>query len=425
VERHWHQSTRSLPLWHGAWRYSRAVRQGDPIQGWKIHLSATVLSANEVFARAFPILREHDALFKVPAELALLAHLNSGNAGFSQVGKFITVYTRSDQEAVMLARTLYLATRGLAAPEIPFDIRYRRNGSVFYRYGAYATGVNGAPVSILDAAGKPHRDSRLPRRAVPRWLADPFNDGRKTQWSATGPIGLDYLVFKAFAQRGKGGVFEALDLSVSPARLAIIKQGRRHGDTDWNGEDGFARVKREGQTLRALRAAGIPVPKVFRQFNHGGHRYLVLEKICGRPLLPRKRQQSTKPSWRRAPRVLDEVGGMLSRLHAAGWVWRDCKPSHIFFHRGTCRLIDFEGACRIDQTELLPWGSPDYVPPLYRGKFSRRAGTFEDDYALGVIAFQFLSGEFPPSGSRRRASIYKASRCPDSLRSRIESLLRV
>ncbi|KAF5408493.1 MAG: hypothetical protein Udaeo2_13320 [Candidatus Udaeobacter sp.] len=88
------------------------------------------------------------------------------------------------------------------------------------------------------------------------------------------------------------------------------------------------------------------------------------------------------------------------------------------------RLIDFEGACLIDETDVLPWGSPNYVPPIYHGKFSRRPGTMEDDYALGVIAFQFATGEFPPLGSRRRHALFRCSGCPDFLRIQIESLLR-
>ena len=241
---------------------------------------------------------------------------------------------------------------------------------------------------------------------------------------SSGPIGLEYLVRKALAQRGKGGVFEALDLAAYPARLVVIKQGRRHGDTDWNGEDGFARVKREGRTFRQLRVAGIPVPEPFRQFKHWGDQFLVLEKIPGRALLPRLRQQPQRPSYRAAPRILDELGPLLLKLHAAGWVWRDCKPAHIFRHRGEIRLIDFEGACLIDETDVLPWGSPNYVPPIYHGKFSRRPGTMEDDYALGVIAFQFATGEFPPLGSRRRRALFRRSGCPDFLRIQIESLLR-
>lgn len=425
LERRWRDQTERLTLHDGIWRYSHARRSDDPGQGWKIHVSATLLTASDIFDRALPVLRRHNALFKVPVDLALLGHLNSGDSGFSQIGKFLTVYSRSDADAVAIARDLHAATRGFAAPKIPFDTLYRRNSLVYYRYGAYAGGRNGEPSYVLDAKGKRHRDRRAPRTAVPKWLEDPFRGKtRPVRRNATGPIGLDYLVFKAFAQRGKGGVFEALDLSAYPARLVVIKQGRRHGDTDWIGEDGSARVKREGRTLRQLRIAGIPVPEVFRTFRHGGDRYLVLEKIPGRALLPRPRRQPLRPSWRAALRILDELGPQLSKLHAAGWVWRDCKPAHIFCYRGTLRLVDFEGACRVNQEDLLPWGSPDYVPPLYQGKFSRRAGTLEDDYALGVIAFQFMSGEFPSPISRWRRSMYKRTGCPEFLRLRIEGLLR-
>ena len=93
--------------------------------------------------------------------------------------------------------------------------------------------------------------------------------------------------------------------------------------------------------------------------------------------------------------------------------------------RDRISLIDFEGACRISETGVLPWSSHRYLPPVYQRKFAaRRAGTLEDDYALGVILFQFLSGEFPAASVRIRAAAYKRARCPNWLRAKIESLLR-
>ncbi len=88
-------------------------------------------------------------------------------------------------------------------------------------------------------------------------------------------------------------------------------------------------------------------------------------------------------------------------------------------------LIDFEGACRTKDTQALPWSSANYVPPVYERSFARRAGTLEDDYALGVIAFQFLAGEFPPSNRGERAKIYHRTASPDALRTRIEALLQL
>ena len=418
----WQALARKLPFFDGQWRYSRRVRRDDPVQGWKLHISATIVSASEVFAAAEPILRKHEILFKVPDRLELLVSLNSGLSGFSQVGKFLTIYPRSTSEAVHLAGELHRATRGFAGPRIPFDAPYRRNSLVHYRYGAFrhldksSAGVIHGPLLTT------YRDSRAPGSAVPKWLPDPFNRASKRHRSA-GPLSTDYFVYKAKTQRGKGGVYEAIDLTVSPARLVIIKEGRRHGETDRDGKDGQARVRHEAKMLDRLRAAAVPVPEILRQFSQNGNRYLVLERIGGRPLLPAHRVQPVRISWRRAARILDQLEPILSRIHLAGWVWCDCKPSHIFVHRGQFRLIDFENAHRIDAKEISPWGSRDYLPPMVRNPRRRRGRAMEDDYALGVIAFQFGTGEFPPLETHRRALLYRRTHCPKPLQEKIDRLL--
>ena len=408
------------------WRYSRRFRPSDLAQGWKIHISATPLSAGTVFSRVHTLLASRGLLFKVPASLDSLAQLNAGIGAFSQIGKFLTIYPRSVAEAVDLAQQLHAVTRGLSGPKIPFDARYRRNSLVYYRYGSFGRMGNG---TIFDRSHRPHKDRRRPGCAVPRWLDDPFkpsNNGEGKPWwlKSRGPIGCDYIAFRAISQRGKGGVYEAADLTVSPARVVILKEGRRHGETAWDGQDGYDQVKHEGKVLRALLDANFPVPRVFREFTQGRNRYLVLEKIVGHRLLARHRMQPSRTSWRRAEIILDRLGGLLSRLHATGWVWRDCKPWHIFLQGDQMRLIDFEGACRIPETEVLPWSSLNYTPAPWQKSFSRRAGTLEDDYALGVILFQFLSGEFPAVSARRRQAVYKRTRCPERLRAKIESLLK-
>ena len=123
--------------------------------------------------------------------------------------------------------------------------------------------------------------------------------------------------------------------------------------------------------------------------------------------------------------LLRQLQPLLNAIHEYGYVWRDCKPEHIFVCRGKLWLIDFEGACRISETGVLPWGSLHYLPPIYRKQFAaRQPGTLEDDYALGCNLFEFLSGEFPATGARARAAAYKRTHCPDHLRLKIERLLR-
>ena len=236
----WHARIKHLPLSDGHWSYSRPACKDHPAQGWKLHVSATILSAAEVFSRAEPILHRNDALFKVSCRLEFLKSLNSGLTDFSQIGKFLTVYPRSTAEAVKLARELHRATRGLPGPGIPFDAPYRPKSLVHYRYGAFRRSADGTPGFIHAPGGKRYRDRRAPGRAVPTWLEDPFQKARATNSKWRGLITRELLVFKGKAQRGKGGVYEAVDLSVQPVRRVIIKEGRRHGETNWDGRDGFA-----------------------------------------------------------------------------------------------------------------------------------------------------------------------------------------
>ena len=172
----------------------------------------------------------------------------------------------------------------MSGPKVPFDLRYKKNGLVSYRYGSFlGVGRNGADATIVDNAGRVHPDVRDRTHAIPKWLRDPFTKRRAKprRLRFADSIGVNLLPFKGLAQRGKGGVYTAADLSVSPARFVIVKEGRRHGETDWLGQDGFARVKGEGRVLRELRQRGLPVPEPLREFTERGNRYLVLEKSSG------------------------------------------------------------------------------------------------------------------------------------------------
>jgi hypothetical protein len=385
-----------------------------------------VRSASEILARAMPILHKSGVLYKVPTRLECLVRLNSGLGEYSQIGKFLTAYARSDAEAVALARDLHRATRKSEGPRVPFDVPYRKHGIVSYRHGAFlGAGKNGAAGTIVDPAGRICVDLRDREHAVPSWVENPFNpQPRPLATRLPDPFGIDLLPIKAITQRGKGSVYQALDLSVLPPRVVIVKEGLRHGETNWVGLDGFAQIKREGTILRQLQQSSVPVPTVFREFTKGTNRYLVLEMIRGRRLPSRPRSQPKKESWNFAQGLLERIGPALAQIHRAGYVWRDCKPEHIFFRGGQIRFVDFEGACRIDEVNAYPWATSAYSPPCCARGISRRPGTLEDDYALGVIAFQFGTGKLPPASARLRAALYARTKCPSPLRDKIEQLLR-
>lgn len=388
------------------WRYSRGQSPADPEQGWKLHLPATVLTAVRVLQIVGPFLRERGVLFKAPATLHELDKLNSGVVyGYSQVGKFLTVYPRTEEEAVRLARELHRLTRGMEAPAVPFDLKYREGGCVYYRYGAFKTleveGERGEPTyAIRDPEGHlvpDRRDSAAP----PAWVTDPFAPKRPRAGAARPPTPLSttFRAFRALTQRGRGGVYQALDLSVRPPRLCILKEGRKDGEVGWDGRDGLWRVRHEGRVLASLRGAGVDVPRVYASFGAGENHYIAVEFIEGESLegwLCRRRRRLSVAA---ALACGAELARLVSRVHAAGWVWRDCKPGNVIITRGgRMRPLDFEGACPVGRPDPLPWGTTCYVPPELWDDFRGQSRLPEDLYALGAVVYLLFAGcppDFP------------------------------
>ncbi len=380
------------------WRVSRELKSNDPKQGWKLHLSATILSANDVLQKVAPFLHAIDVSFKAPASLLELSKINSGvYYGYSQIGKFITVYPRSDEESVYIARRLHDLTSGMSAPAVPFDLRFRPGSCLYYRYGAFQSfGIKDPNGTITPAIQTPDGglipDFRDSRASKPAWVSDPFIDNRPREKSDTtdSPLTITYRAIRALAQRGKGGVYRAVDFSVTPPRLCIIKEGRSTGEMGWDGRDGYWGIKNEERVLSQLRAAGVSVPRVYSTFELEGNYYLVMECITGENLQSFLGKRKKRLSLSQALKYGMEIANLVSQIHAAGLAWRDCKPGNLIVTKeGRLRPVDFEGAYPLDQPDPPDWRTPDFSPT---GKLR---GISADLYAIGAVLYFLFTGRIP------------------------------
>ena len=382
------------------WRYSRKRSRHNLSQGWKLHISGTILSACSILRSIGPYLKRHDIWFKAPKSLSELHKLNCGIFyGFSQVGKFVTVYPKSAEAAVAIGSTLHIMTVKFAAPMVPYDNALRKRSCVYYRYGSFSLALTTKfrkqrVLAIARPDGKLVPDPREPGTAVPPWLTDPFQKVRsQAAYEPATPLETDYTGYEALTQRGRGGIYRARAVSSVPAKLCVIKEGRRHGETDWLGRDGFFRIKREAQVLRSIARAGMP--RVVRTFRANGCYYLVMERISGKSLqqvLASRQRIST----RRMLHYCAQMARIVAEIHAAGWAWRDCKPDNFLIDK-THKLwaLDFEGACRLTKGDP-PWGvTPGYAPRKH--PWDSDSPETMDLYALGTSIMQLIARSESPT----------------------------
>jgi hypothetical protein len=411
------------------WRFSREHRRDDPDQGWKLHISATVPAAARVLRAVAPVLDADGALFKAPNTLIELNKLNCGYFyGTSQIGKFLTVYPQGPREAARLAARLDEVTRGMPGPGIPFERAYRRGSRVFYRYGSFESRYGTFAGETLPALREPDGtlipDVRSDPGYEPSWCPNPFPAAPLSP-RRTSRFRDRYLVYEPLTQRGKGGVYKALDMAETPMRPCVVKEGRRHGETDWQGRDGRAFVLTEIRVLHDLAAAGLRVPAIKDTFEEQRNVYLVLEYLGSRTLEEVVRTAGRLPVAD-ALRLAAALAALVARIHEAGWVWRDIKPRNVIMDdAGDLRPIDFEGACRRGARNVPPWGSDGYLPPGWQGALTDQIGN--DLFALGVSCRQILIGArsfgLPADAHRRDPIGRRRHGVPPEARQLITALL--
>ncbi|RJL22590.1 class IV lanthionine synthetase LanL [Bailinhaonella thermotolerans] len=400
-----------------------------PDQGWKLHVSATILAAPVVLARAARVLLGAGCAFKFPVTLDRYWELLAPHSARAQAGKFITVYPRDDAEAVRLAALLDEATRGLPGPAILSDRPYRPGSLVHYRYGAFTghrvLGNDGIyEVRLRTPDGVLIRDERLPSFSPPPFAISPFpsaaglagsgssgssrpsGPARRAAGSGGKPRGVvlngRFVVREAIRHANRGGVYVAEDVKTGDE--VIVKEGRPHACSDLSGRDARDRLAAERDALLALAPTG-GVPGVLDFFEQGGHAFLAQESIrgltaqrwadeCAGPL---GTDGFGCPAERVTP-VVAALVRLLREVHGLGYVFRDLSPGNVMIQPGgEVRLIDLEYAARPGTTVMIG-GTPGYLAPelaRHSGEFREAPGESADLYGLGALTY-FLATGSPP-----------------------------
>jgi len=217
-----------------------------------------------------------------------------------------------------------------------------------------------------------------------------------------------YIIVRLIAKGGMSEVYEALhqDLHKRVA-LKVLRPELR------NSAEAHARFAAE-----AVNAASVSHTNIVDVIDFGavyGLPYLVMTLLVGRELAGFYAQHAPVS----VPELLDllvPVGLAVALGHERGILHRDLKPENIFLHEEAGRivpkLLDFGvsrmlGARRITSKAHV-FGTPQYMAPE-QARGEKTVGPRADQYALGVILYEGLTGRLPRNAQHPHVLLYSVA----------------
>jgi serine/threonine-protein kinase len=218
--------------------------------------------------------------------------------------------------------------------------------------------------------------------------ADPLRDQTQALFGA------DLVIERELGRGGMAAVYAAFDPTLQ--RRVAVKVLLPEVADDRDAADRFLR---EARTVAALQHPHVVTVYAVRSGN--GVNAMVMQFVEGRSL-DVVLQDRGRLSVSMAGLLLAQAANGLQHAHERGVVHRDIKPANILIdHDGHAIVSDFGIARREDSPRItgtgLVIGTWAYMSPEQRTAESVTAAT--DQYALGVMAFELLTGKLPFTGS--------------------------
>ncbi|SMF96854.1 Serine/threonine protein kinase [Methylomagnum ishizawai] len=204
---------------------------------------------------------------------------------------------------------------------------------------------------------------------------------------------------------GMGTVFKALDMRKSEARdrepyvaLKVLNPEFR--------DNPIALIALQRETKRAQTLSHPNIINVFDFDRDGGHVFMSMEYLDGRPLNQMIRETPGGMPFKQAWPLIRAMADALGYAHSKDVVHSDFKPGNVFLDsHGEVRVLDFGIACAAGRVEKAGADATIFnardlgaLTPAYASleMIQRQDPDPRDDlYALGCVAYELLTGKHP------------------------------
>jgi len=209
-----------------------------------------------------------------------------------------------------------------------------------------------------------------------------------------------YQIEEKVGEGGFGSVFRGKQLATGREVALKILHPHNVGDATI-----VARFRREAEACSKLRNPHTVITYDFDE-TEDGVLYLVMELLTGRSLHHLQREQGVLAPDR-VLRIIDQVADALGEAHTHGIIHRDMKPENVFIETrdgedyvkvldfGIAKMIsgDKGGAPQALTAVGQTLGTLEFMSPEQLRGMSLDGRS--DIYALGIMAYEMLTGELP------------------------------
>ena len=323
-----------------------------PVQGWKIHVSASLANIVDILNITSQYFTENGISFKVIKSKQLYALTSQKFYPREMYGKFITAYPKDVKVFKKTIKDLYKLLHDFEGPRVLSDRRYKEDCSVlYYRYGGMMPYCKydtlGRPCYyIQDNTGKNVEDVRTPYYETPYFVKDPFRMGKLPK----SKLLQQYQIRNVIDYKNSGGIY----LAENEGKKYVIKEARPYTLLVSEKIDAIKVRTREAQLLRELEREKC-VPKLKDAFTDTEHFFIIEEYCEGETLyeyimfhnsyLRKGSVEEIEQYIKNLICIFQNIAAFLARMESKGIAISDLTPDNILVRENNeIKIVDLEGA---------------------------------------------------------------------------------